>query len=146
MDNVLHLGCLRLLDCDLKQMKIDDALALINHEHEADDGLLIKFRIGDDVNTERLERFLEALVALSLRPAIACRKRLGLRERRHATHNGLKQSVLGWRGFTANLERAEQHHSEKMARRLCGRIRLHCFRDVIYWWYLETNRATHPDG
>lgn len=46
-------------------MNIDDAFALINHEHEADDGLLIKFRMSDDVKTERLERFLEALEALS---------------------------------------------------------------------------------
>ena len=46
-------------------MKTEDAFALIDHEYEADDGLLIKFRLSDDVETERLERFHEALQTLA---------------------------------------------------------------------------------
>jgi hypothetical protein len=46
-------------------MKTEDAFVLIDHEHEAEDGLLIKFRMSDDVETERMERFLEAIDTLS---------------------------------------------------------------------------------
>lgn len=46
-------------------MKTEDAFALFEHEYDADDGLLTKLRMSDDVETERLERFLEALDALA---------------------------------------------------------------------------------
>ncbi|MEZ5986137.1 MAG: hypothetical protein R3B94_09315 [Hyphomonas sp.] len=46
-------------------MTTEDAFALINYEHDADDGLDVKFRMSDDVETVRLERFLEALEVLT---------------------------------------------------------------------------------
>ena len=42
-------------------MTYDEALALIEEEYDDSDGLLIKFRMSDDVETARLERFMEAL-------------------------------------------------------------------------------------
>lgn len=45
-------------------MTKQEAFDLIEREYEADDGLLIKFRMSDDVETERLERFIEALQVL----------------------------------------------------------------------------------
>jgi len=41
-----------------------EALELIHKEYDADDGLLIKFRMSEDVETARLERFHEALETL----------------------------------------------------------------------------------
>lgn len=38
-----------------------EAILLIEREFEATDGLDVKFRMSDDVETARLERFLEAL-------------------------------------------------------------------------------------
>ena len=46
-------------------MKTEDAFALFEHEYDADDGLFTKFRMSDDVETERLEHFLKALTVLS---------------------------------------------------------------------------------
>ncbi len=47
-------------------MKTEDAFTVFQHEYDADDGLLMKFRMSDDVETERLERFLEALDTLAV--------------------------------------------------------------------------------
>ena len=46
-------------------MTEDDAIALIEKEWDDDDGLLVKFRLSDDVETHRLERFLQALEGLT---------------------------------------------------------------------------------
>lgn len=46
-------------------MTEDEAIALIVKEYDADDGLLIKFRMSDDVEPARLERFLEALEGIT---------------------------------------------------------------------------------
>lgn len=46
-------------------MTKQEAFDLIEREYEAGDGLLIKFRMSDDVKTKRLERFIEALKIIS---------------------------------------------------------------------------------
>lgn len=46
-------------------MTAEEAFALFNHEYDDDDGLLLRFRMSDDVETERLQRFLSALEAMS---------------------------------------------------------------------------------
>lgn len=46
-------------------MTAEDAFAVFNHEYDADDGLLFRFRMSDDVETERLQRFLSALEVMS---------------------------------------------------------------------------------
>jgi len=46
-------------------MTEDEAIGLIEKEYDTDDGLLIKFRMSDDVETARLERFLEALEGMA---------------------------------------------------------------------------------
>ncbi len=45
-------------------MDFKQALTILRHEHEADDGLLVLFRLSDDVTEERLERFVEVLNVL----------------------------------------------------------------------------------
>jgi len=42
-------------------MKTGDTFALFEHEYDADDGLFTKFRMSDDVETERLEHLLKAM-------------------------------------------------------------------------------------
>lgn len=42
-------------------MIIKDALALINHEHDSDEGLDLLFRMSADIQPERLEHFIAAL-------------------------------------------------------------------------------------
>lgn len=43
------------------EMTFADAVTLIHHEHEADDGLLTLFRLSEDVEPERVGAFLGAL-------------------------------------------------------------------------------------
>lgn len=47
-------------------MNAEDAFDLLQREYDADDGLLILFRMSQDVETARLERFIEALNALTI--------------------------------------------------------------------------------
>lgn len=42
-------------------MKIKEAKALIKQEEESESGLLILFRMSEDVSEERLDKFIEAL-------------------------------------------------------------------------------------
>lgn len=47
-------------------MNADDAFDLLQREYDADDGLLILFRMSQDVETARLERFIEALNVVTM--------------------------------------------------------------------------------
>lgn len=47
-------------------MDVEQALSILKNEHEADDGLLVLFRLSDDVAEARLDRFVEALSVLEV--------------------------------------------------------------------------------